>query len=72
VAAATTSHGPITVAGISGTEDLFVDDDGFFDVVVNVWDNRCYDFFFATKSAVTRGSYSHTIGLILAHFAFGP
>jgi hypothetical protein len=72
VAAATTSHDLITVAGTSGTKDLFVDDDGFFDVVVNVWNSRCYDFFFATKGAVTRDSYTHTIELILAHFAFGP
>jgi hypothetical protein len=63
---------PITLAGTSGTKYILTDNDGFSNVAVNVWNSRCYDFFFATKSAATRDSYSHVINLILATFAFGP
>jgi hypothetical protein len=53
------------------TKYVFNDNDGFFDVVVNVWQGRCYDYFFATKTSATRDSYVHVIDLILGHFAFG-
>lgn len=62
----------VTVNGTSGTKYVFNDRDGFFDVIVNTWHGRCYDLFFATKSAATRDSYGHVIDLILGHFTFGP
>jgi hypothetical protein len=65
------SESPVNVAGASGTKYVLNDSDGFFDVVVNVWHGRCYDYFFATKTPAARDSYAHVIDLILGHFAFG-
>ena len=66
------SQHPSTISGSAGVIYVFNDGDGFFDVISNVWHGRCYDLFFATKSAPTRDSYRHVIDLILAHITFGP